>query len=463
MRYFPIFVDVAGKTFVVAGSGEAALQKVRLALKSEGRVRVAGETPHRDLVALAGQGRIELAARRFEAGDLEGAALAYGAHGNATLDEAFAAAARARGVPVNVVDRPDLSDFITPALVDRDPVTVAIGTEGTAPVLARMIKARIEALLPAHLGRIAAMAGRLRDRVAGLFAQGRPRRAAWARLFERGWQDGAGAFGSLADALDAASREQASQGAAGRVWLVGAGPGDPELMTLKALRVLDDADVVVHDRLVDRRVLELARREARFIAVGKTPGVPSISQAEINDILVAEAAAGHRVARLKGGDPLVFGRAEEELEALAAAGIEVEIVPGITAASAAAAAAGVSLTRRGRNHAVALVTARGADGPAEHDWRALAAEDAAFAVYMGVGQARFLQGRLLLHGARADTPVTVVENASRDSERIVSGTLAMLPALIRSNGITGPAVILVGLEPARAGAAAATLKTRGAA
>jgi uroporphyrin-III C-methyltransferase/precorrin-2 dehydrogenase/sirohydrochlorin ferrochelatase len=223
---------------------------------------------------------------------------------------------------------------------------------------------------------------------------------------------------------------------------------------------------VVHDRLVDQPVLELARREARFIPVGKTPGVSSISQSEINDILVAEASAGHRVVRLKGGDPLIFGRADEEMAALHAAGIEVEIVPGITAASAAAAAAKISLTRRARNQAVALITARGSDGPAEHDWRALAADGSAFAVYMGVGQARFLQGRLLLHGARSETPVTVVENASRPDERIVWGTLAQLPALIGENGITGPAVLLIGLSPAQQGAmalGAPGLTSRGAA
>jgi uroporphyrin-III C-methyltransferase/precorrin-2 dehydrogenase/sirohydrochlorin ferrochelatase len=462
MRYFPILIDLAGRLVVIAGAGEAALQKVRLVLKSEARVRVVGEGPHGELVGLAGRNRIDLIDRPFRPDDLDGAVLAYGAHGDPALDRAVSAAARARGVAVNVVDGPEQSDFITPAIVDRDPVTVAIGTEGAAPVLARMIKARIEATLPSGLGRVAAVAAGLRDRVARQLRDGAPRRRFWRLLFEAGWGEKPASVAALAENLLADRPLEP----AGKVWLVGAGPGDPELMTLKARRILDGADVVVHDRLVDQPVLELARREARFIPVGKTPGVSSISQSEINDILVAEASAGHRVVRLKGGDPLIFGRADEEMAALHAAGIEVEIVPGITAASAAAAAAKISLTRRARNQAVALITARGSDGPAEHDWRALAADGSAFAVYMGVGQARFLQGRLLLHGARSETPVTVVENASRPDERIVWGTLAQLPALIGENGITGPAVLLIGLSPAQQGAmalGAPGLTSRGAA
>ncbi|NND49950.1 MAG: uroporphyrinogen-III C-methyltransferase, partial [Rhizobiales bacterium] len=227
MRYFPIFVDLAERAVLVAGAGEAALQKTRLALKSDARVRVAGADPHADLIELAGTGRIELARRDFVPGDLDGVALAYGAHEDAGLDAALARAARARSVPVNVVDTPELSDFITPAIIDRDPVTVAVGTEGTAPVLARMIKARIEALLPLHLGQVAKKAAALRGHIAGLFKDGAARRAAWSELFERGWQGGERALDEAAANLPGVSHD----GATGCVWLVGAGPGDPELMT----------------------------------------------------------------------------------------------------------------------------------------------------------------------------------------------------------------------------------------
>jgi uroporphyrin-III C-methyltransferase/precorrin-2 dehydrogenase/sirohydrochlorin ferrochelatase len=454
MRYFPIYLDLDGAKVVIAGGGEAALQKARLLLKTGAIIVVADAAPGEGLRGLAAAGRLTLIERPFRADDLDGARLAYGASADERQNAVVSAAARARGIPVNVVDTPDQSSFLTPAIVDRAPVTVAIGTEGAGPVLARAIKARIEAMLPTHLGAVAMAAAALRERVGRAVGDGAARRRVWSQVFEAGWRLGARAARERAEALLGPRRPEPAAGA-GLVWLVGAGPGDAELMTLKARRVLDTADVVVHDRLVDAGVLELARREARLIPVGKTPGGPHVAQDRINQILVAEARAGHTVVRLKGGDPLVFGRAEEELAALAAAGIETRIVPGITAASAAAAAAGLPLTARDHNRAVALITARAADGPAEHDWRALAAEGAAFAVYMGVGQARFLQGRLLLHGARPQTEVVVVENASLPAERVLVGRLGGLSDLVREAGIAGPAVILVGL--ARPGGAAAAV------
>jgi len=460
VRYFPIYVDLDGGRVVIAGGGEAALQKARLVTRTGAAIVVADPDPGAELVALAAAGRLILTRRRFRPADLDGASLAYGASADPAVNRAVSAAARARGVPVNVVDAAALSSFVTPAIVDRDPVTVAIGTEGTGPVLARAIKARVEALLPGHLGAVAEAAAALRERVARAVAPGSERRRLWAEVFDAGWHRGVAAARARAEQL-LGPRRAGAAGQAGIVWLVGAGPGDAELMTVKARRVLDTADVVVHDRLVDAGVLELARREARFVPVGKTPGGPSVSQERINAILVEEARAGRTVVRLKGGDPLVFGRAEEELAALAEAGIEARVVPGITAASAAAAAARLPLTARDRNSAVALITARAADGPAEHDWRALAAAGAAFAVYMGVGQARFLAGRLLLHGARAATPVTVVENASLPAERIVEGTLGGLAELVRAAGIAGPAVILVGLASLVAATAAVAARHAG--
>ncbi len=459
MRYFPIFLDIAEQTVVIAGAGDAALQKARLVLKTQAKIRIFGTDPHPDLTAMARVGRLELFERLFQPSDLDGAAIAYGAHGKLELDRLVSEAARSRSIPVNVVDTPDLSTFITPAIVDRDPMVVAIGSEGSAPVLARMIKARIEALLPTDLGEMARVASGLRRHVAKYVLDGRARRRFWIRLFEIGFERGASSLGEESGAVLAeVPREER-----GRVWLVGAGPGDPELMTLKARRILDCADVIVHDRLVDPRVLEIARREACFIDVGKTPGIGSPWQEDINRILVNEARDGNFVVRLKGGDPLVFGRADEEIEALNAAGIQVDVVPGVTAASASAAAAGLSLTRRDRNSSISLITARDANGPSEHDWAALAKDGAAFAVYMGVGQARFLQGRLMLHGARLDLAVCVVENVARANEKIVHGNLGGLTSLIQSNQITGPAVILVGLSPDQANMQALELKCRGTA
>jgi len=234
--------------------------------------------------------------------------------------------------------------------------------------------------------------------------------------------------------------------AAGRVILVGAGPGDPELLTLKARRVLHDADVVLYDRLVDPRILELARREATLIEVGKKPGGPAWKQPDINAAMIEHAREGALVVRLKSGDSLVFGRADEELDALEAAGIPWEVVPGITAASAAAASAGRSLTRRGRNGAIGFITAQDAEGYAEHDWRALAQPGKTFAIYMGLRAARFVQGRLLLHGASPETPVTIVENASRPDERVIESQLGGVSQTIWASAIRGPAIIFIGLK-----------------
>jgi uroporphyrin-III C-methyltransferase/precorrin-2 dehydrogenase/sirohydrochlorin ferrochelatase len=453
MRYFPIFLDLAGRRVVIAGGAEAATQKLRLALKTEAEILVVAPDVSADLAgevaAHARDGRIALARRAFAAADLDGAALVYAATGDADTDAAIAAAARAAGVPVNAVDRPEISDFITPAIVDRDPVTVAIGTEGAAPVLARAIKSRIEAMLPAATGPLARLAASWRGRIATRLPDGRTRRRVWQRFFagDLPGGDGRSALAAAELRLEAliGAAERLPE-AAGRVSLVGAGPGDPELLTLKARRRLHEADVVVYDRLADPRILELARREARLVAVGKVPGGPSVGQDRINAILVEEAGRGHDVVRLKGGDPLVFGRADEELAALRAAGIEAEIVPGITAASAAAASAGVSLTRRGRNTAFSVVTAHDADGAAALDWRHLARSDAAFAIYMGVGGAGFVEGRLLSHGADPSTPVILVENASRPDERILATSLCDLSGTVRREEVRGPAIIFVGIE-----------------
>lgn len=462
MRHFPIYLDLRDEVVCVVGGGELAVFKLRLLLRTEAHVVVHADDPCADILDWHRSGRLAWKARAFDHGDAARARLVYAASGNAQVDAETRRIAEGAGALVNVVDDLEASHFLTPAIVDRDPVTVAIGTEGTAPVLARRIKAEIEERLPPRLGLLARVAAGFRAQAACLPA-GRPRRDFWARVFggEGGRALERGGEAEARARLEALLAETAAQPAAtGRVVLVGAGPGDPELLTLKARRLLDEADVVIHDRLVSPAVLELARREAHVIEVGKAPGGPAWSQSAINAEMIAHARAGALVVRLKAGDPLVFARADEELAALAAAGIEASIVPGITAATAAAASAGLSLTRRGRNASVALITAHDAKGFAEHDWRALARSDAAFAVYMGVRAGRFLQGRLLLHGAAHETPVTVVENASRLDERIVSATLGTMDTALQAAGIQGPAIIFVGLAPTAAAAAAPAVPER---
>ena len=452
MRHFPVFLSVEGRRIVVAGGGDAAIAKLRLLLKTQARIAVLADDPAPEIVAWAQAGRLTLIRRAFAAGDAAGAALFYAASDDDAEDARTAALARAEGVIVNSVDNLEASDFITPAIVDRDPVTVAIGTEGAAPVLARAIKADVEERLPQSTGPLA-RAGQAFRPAAEALPHGRPRRDFWAEWYATAGPEALSRGQDLGAALeDHLARHLAKEREPGRVVFVGAGPGDPELLTLKARKMLDQADVVIHDRLVAAPILELARREAHLIAAGKEGFGQSVAQDEINALIVEHVAQGAMVVRLKSGDPTVFGRLDEEIEAVEAAGIEWSVVPGITAASAAVASLGQSLTRRGRNSGARLVTGHGVNGLAEHDWRALARPGEVAAVYMGKRAARFVQGRLLMHGADPDTPVGVVENASRPDERVLDTTLARLPDDLAEAGLSGPAVILLGL--ASRGAAA---------
>lgn len=454
MQYFPVFLSIAGRRVIVAGGGAAAIAKLRLLLKTEARITVFAAHPAPEIVAWADAGRITLTRRALTAGDARGAALAYAACDDAAEDARAAAIARAEAVPVNAVDNLGASDFLTPAIVDRDPVTVAIGTEGAAPVLARSVRAQMEGLLPATLGPLARAGQAFRPQAKAL-RYGRPRRAFWAEWYQGAGPAALAAGRDLAPALaELLARHLAARRAPGRIVFVGAGPGDPDLLTLRARRALDSADVVIHDRLVPAPILDLARREATIIAAGKEGFGPSMPQADINALTTDHARRGAVVVRLKSGDPTVFGRLDEEIEAAEAAGIAWSVVPGITAASAAAAELGQSLTRRGRNSAARLTTGHDVNGLAEQDWRSLARSGEVAAIYMGKRAARFVQGRLLTHGADPETPVSVVENASRPEQRIIDTTLARLPDDLARAGLSGPAVILLGLAP-RAGLAQA--------
>ena len=447
MRFFPVFLDLDDQPVLVIGGGEQAAQKIRLLARTKARIRVLAQAPCAEIVHLAAAGRLTIEQRSLAARDLAGVRLAFVALEDDAEAAAAAAMARAAGVPVNAVDRQELCDFITPAIVDRDPVIVAIGTEGTAPVLARQIKARLEAMLPAALGGLARWAGSLRQRAAEALLPGSTRRHFWdgffdgpvARAYLAGDVEGAAALAKAA--LSDATPER------GRVTLVGAGPGDPDLLTLKALQALQAADVLVVDRLVPPAILDRARRDARRIIVGKTPGRPSPSQSEINAILLHEAAAGHHVVRLKGGDPFVFGRGGEELSALHEAGIPVDIVPGVTAAMGCAAAVGLTLTERDARRSVTLLTGHASDGPAEHDWRALARPDQTLAIYMGVGAAAHIEARLRAAGIDQRTPVTIVENGTLPTQKVAKGTIGRLVETLIEAAIKGPAMIFVGAHP----------------
>jgi uroporphyrin-III C-methyltransferase / precorrin-2 dehydrogenase / sirohydrochlorin ferrochelatase len=451
MRYFPIFVDLKDRPVVVVGGGEEALRKVRLLLKTDAKIGIVAAELHQELRGLADAGRIEWIGRAFVPMLLDDAALAYSA--DAGVNDAVSAAARERGIPVNAVDDAALSSFIVPSIVDRDPVVVAIGTEGTAPVLAQGIRAKIDQMLPTALGKLAKTAEALRPKVAETLPAGSRRRGFWQKFF----------FGALRDAFlannsDAYERElnqtlsEETAPAIGRVSLVGAGPGDAELLTLKAHRKLQEADVIVYDRLVGPGVLELARRDAVRIAVGKTPFERSPKQSEINRILIREAKAGKHVVRLKGGDPYVFGRGGEEQAALEANGIAVDVVPGVTAALGCAASIGLPVTQRGQNRAFTLLTGSSEDGIAEHDWAALAKPGQAFAIYMGVNAAGDIAARLLDAGIAPSTPVTIVENGTLENERVFVTSIGGVWETLTIKGVVGPAILYVGLAPAKTSA-----------
>ncbi len=449
MKHFPIFMAVEGRRIVVSGGGDAAVAKLRLLLKTEARITVFAEDVADEIAAWEAAGRLSVVRRPMAPGDAMCAALFYAANDDAHEDARVTSLAQADGALTNWVDNLESSQFITPAIVDRDPVTVAIGTEGAAPVLARTIKADLEERLPRALGTLARV-GKAFRKAAEALPMGRARRAFWSdyytvtgpEVFDA--EGEAGLTPELERLLDTHLARESQQG---RVTFVGAGPGDPELLTMKARRALHEADVVIHDRLVTAEILELARREATIIDMGKEGFGPSTPQEDIDAAIVAHAQDGAHVVRLKSGDATVFGRLDEEIEACIAADVGYSVVPGITSASAAVAAIGQSLTRRGRNASVRLVTGHDVKGYADQDWRALARPGEVAAVYMGKRAARFLQGRLLMHGADAATPVTLVENASRPNQRIVATTLATLASDLDAAHLDGPALILLGLAP----------------
>jgi len=458
MQHFPIFVALAGRRVVLSGGGEAALAKLRLLLKTEAHLTVVSPDPAPEIDAWEAAGKVQVIRRPMEPGDATCAVLFYAADEDAAEDARTTQLARADGALTNIVDNLGDSQFITPAIVDRDPVTVAIGTEGAAPVLARRIKADLEERLPTGLGTLARI-GKAFRKVADALPMGRKRRDFWAEYYfdagPRALTEGEDKVRETLDAL--LTRHLDTSEKPGHVAFVGAGPGDPELLTLKARKALDTADVVIHDRLISPEILELARREALMIDAGKEGFGPSMSQADINALIVEHAQAGAQVVRLKSGDCTVFGRLDEEIDACTDAGVTWHIVPGITSASAAVDTIGQSLTRRDRNGSVRFLTGHDMKGFADHDWKTLARPGEVAAIYMGKKASRFIQGRLMMHGADPATPVTVIENASRPDQRVVATRLSQLPATLTEAALTGPALLLYGLAPRAAQTALDTL------
>jgi len=443
LNAFPVFVRVEGRVVVIVGGGNEALAKARLVRQSNASVTIVAPEVEPELADwIADNGATHVAAD-YHPALLAGAVLVFAASGDEVLDRRVSDDARGLGIPVNVVDRPELCDFYTPAIVNRAPVCVAIGTEGAAPVLAQSIRAKIDQLLSPSLGALASLAASLREAVERRLPK-KLRRQFWndffagepARAMEVGHADEA-----LRAAAELLQRRRAREG---HVALVGAGPGAEDLITLRAQRHLMEADVIVHDALVPEAVIAMGRRDAERLPVGKRKGCHTKSQAEINALLVSLAREGRRVVRLKSGDPLVFGRAGEEMQALRDAGISYEVVPGVTAAFAAAADFELPLTLRGVASSMVFTTGHDLKGETLPDWARLAIDGATVAVYMGRSIAAEVAARLIEAGLSPDTAVAVVENASLPTKRLFHGTLDDLPSLEARTDLTGPVMTIIG-------------------
>jgi uroporphyrin-III C-methyltransferase / precorrin-2 dehydrogenase / sirohydrochlorin ferrochelatase len=450
----PVFFKLAGKRVVVAGGSEAAAWKSELLAAAGAEVEVFAADLSDQMIEIAARQRlIRIELRGWRPGDLSGAAIAVGDLADPAERRAFRAAAQAAGAPVNVIDQPEFCDFSFGSIVNRSPLVIGVSTDGAAPVFGQALRARLEALMPQGFAAWAEAAKAWRGQVQALGASFRRRRAFWERFTALALAN-ADRAPNEADrvALIAATREDAATAAQGEAILVGAGPGDSELLTLKAVRALQSADVILFDDLVSSAILDLARREARRVDVGKRGHGPSVGQDDISELIVSLCREGKKVVRLKGGDPAIFGRGNEEIAAARAAGIPCSIIPGVTAAFAAAASLGVSLSEREKARRVQFVTAHGSDGllPDGLDWPALCASDATTAVYMGVKTLPILVQRLIAEGLDPSTPAVMVENASRIDERRLAGALADMPEKVAAAAPSGPCLLLYGRALAEA-------------
>ncbi|WP_417685683.1 siroheme synthase CysG [Roseibium sp.] len=441
---FPTFFKVAGLRVCVVGHGGEAAAKVRLLGETNARIEVISAEIEPELAeAMEAVGAHHVAAD-FRPGLLTGAALVFSAREDEALDKAVVQAARIMGVPANAVDKPHLCDFYTGALVNRAPIAVAITSTGVGPVLARHIRARIEAMLPRSTGDLAGLAESFRNAAVRMIPDGAARRRFWARFFSGSVATNVYAGNTSAARAEAQRLLNGSVDEPGYVWLVGAGPGAEDLLTLRAQRLLQEADVIVHDALVPAAVVAMGRRDAERISVGKRKGAHSVPQNRTNELLVELASAGQKVVRLKAGDPMVFGRAAEEMDALRGAGIGFEVVPGVTAAFAAAASAQLPLTLRGVASTLVFATGHNAKSETLPDWAGLALKGATVAVYMGRTVAAAVADKLIAAGLRAETPVAIIENASHPEERQFSGCLKDLCEISARPDVDGPVLIIIG-------------------
>ncbi|HDS1768763.1 siroheme synthase CysG [Pseudomonas putida] len=445
MDYLPLFHKLQGGRVLVVGGGEIALRKARLLADARGVLRVVAPDVDGQLAALAREGGGEVLVRGYQAADLVGCRLVIAATDDPRLNAQVSADAQALSLPVNVVDAPALCTVIFPAIVDRSPLVIAVSSGGDAPVLARLIRAKLEAWIPSAYGELAGLAARFRHKVKSLYPDVNQRRGFWETVFQGPIAErqlagqGAEAERLLQAMVDGAPVQQG-----GEVYLVGAGPGDPDLLTFRALRLMQQADVVLYDRLVAPAIIDMCRRDAERIYVGKRRADHSVPQDQINRLLVDLARQGKRVLRLKGGDPFIFGRGGEEIEELAEHGIPFQVVPGITAASGCSAYGGIPLTHRDYAQSVRFVTGHLKDGTSNLPWNDLVAPAQTLVFYMGLVGLPTICAELIRHGRAASTPAALVQQGTTRNQRVFTGTLADLPDLVAQHEVHAPTLVIVG-------------------
>lgn len=446
MQALPIFFNIKNRPCVVIGGGEVATRKVTMLLKAHAMITLYSPALCHELQAMVDANEIQYVNAHFEASQLHGACMVIAATDDEDVNIAVSNAAKAQNIPVNVVDAPALCTFTMGSIIDRSPIVIAISSEGNAPVLARYIRAKIEAMLPATYGRIADIAGEFRDKVKAKFATTQARRIFWEGVLqgpvvERVLSGQEQSARELLDKLIADADNTKNQG---EVFLVGGGPGDPDLLTFRALRLMQQCDVCVYDKLVSPEVMELVRRDAELIYVGKSRDQHTLPQEEINALLAKLALAGKRVLRLKGGDPFIFGRGGEEIETLMQHGVPFQVVPGITAANGVSSYAGIPLTHRDYAQACLFITGHLKDGSLNLDWQAMARPRQTVVIYMGLVGLTQICEQLIAHGVSPAMPVAVVQQGTTQRQKVVTATLADLSEKVAAAGLKPPCLTIIG-------------------
>ena len=446
MEHLPIFINLRQKPTLVVGGGDIALRKINLLLKAQSKVTCVSPDFCAGIKNLSLDGSVSLVSKRFEASDISNYSVIISATDDSKVNEAVSKVAHELRIPVNVVDSPELSSFIMPSIVDRSPVIIAVSSAGKAPVLTRIIRAKLETVIPSSYGILAEIAGEYRQKVKDRFSKIKDRRAFWEAAFS----------GVIAEKVFSGRAQEARDDietqlidtvemSLGEVYLVGAGPGDPDLLTFKALRLIQQADVVLYDRLVSKGVMELVRRDSELIYVGKKGGSDeSTRQIDINDLLVELAKSGKRVCRLKGGDPFIFGRGGEEIESLSENGIPFQVVPGITAASGCSSYAGIPLTHRDFSQSCRFVTAHLKNGTSNLPWKELVVEQQTIVFYMALSGANHICEQLIAHGMRKEMPIAIIEKGTMPEQKVYITTLLDLPDLLLKEDINAPTLMIVG-------------------